>query len=178
MEEIEMPIDIPEDERNAQDNLRIRRKLFFLVLAKLIETDDFETNFKNTGRWLCLHQAVSSVLFDLDFGTTRNTFQSVFFCGAVLLGGKLGNFAGKSLGNLYSSVAGKWSGILFGMIFGVICGAKTEDVVSNIADEYEYDMELRNCETCGAPFTHRRYEHGWLYYCGNCRQNPGPILQF
>ncbi|CAL2036063.1 unnamed protein product [Caenorhabditis brenneri] len=162
-------------EINAGDKLYIGGKVLFCCLAEL-------TYFKNNGRWLCLYETVTSVLNDLSYGTTRNIFQAVFFSGGFLLGCKLGNFAGESLGNLCSSATRKWSGLLVGMLFGYACGTKTVDVVSNIADRYNYDIESRNCKDCQAPFTHRRYEYtrtsyGFADYCGNCRKVP-PVYQY
>ncbi|CAL2036061.1 unnamed protein product [Caenorhabditis brenneri] len=186
MDDMEMPFHIIA--RNADDNGRVVGKVLLCCLIKLIETDNigsylgriptyFGTFLKSNERWLCLYQASTSVLKDLVCGTTRNTFQAVFFSGAYLLGGKLGNFAGNSLGNLCPSVTGKWCGILFGMLFGYACGTKTVDVVSNIADRYNYDIELRNCKDCQSPFTYRRYKREYADYCGNCRQVP-PVIQF
>ncbi|CAL2036062.1 unnamed protein product [Caenorhabditis brenneri] len=161
----------------ADDKLYIGGKVLFCYLTELIGTKIFGTYFLNNGRWLCLYETRTSVLTDFFRGTTRNTFQAVFFSGGFLLGCKLGNFAGNSLGNLCSNATGKWSGILVGMLFGYFCGTKTVDVVSNIADRYDYDVESRNCKDCQAPFTYRRYEYGWADYCGNCRQVT-PLIQF
>ncbi|EGT35726.1 hypothetical protein CAEBREN_17455 [Caenorhabditis brenneri] len=161
---------------NRDDKVYIGGKVLLCCLTELIGTKIFGTYFLNNGRWLCLLQVGPSVLYDLSYGTTRNTFQSIFFSGAFLLGFNMGNFAGESLGNLCPSVTGKWSRILFGMLFGYFCGTKTEDVVSNIADRYDYDVESRNCKDCQAPFTYRKYKSRWAGYCGNCRQAP-PVIE-